>query len=166
MSCTRCCGRWRRKRDNVDHLFLRSDPDGDRPAPSFWRPTFTFTENCAVPAGRSSRDGLHFRFMKAASLKRPASSACFSRLFIQRRKSWQMPRRCSMPLSTRRPTSATGTISGRCCGGRAWPCTGTIRWCGGRRSCPAGMRSWPATKGPSAAWARRHGQPMAAPCCG
>jgi hypothetical protein len=34
MSCTRCCGRWRRKRDNVDHLFLRSDPDGDRPAPS------------------------------------------------------------------------------------------------------------------------------------
>ena len=41
-------------------------------------------------------------------------------------------------------------------------CPGGTLWCGGRRSCPVRMGSWPVTRPPSAHWVRASGPPMAA----
>ena len=45
----------------------------------------------------------------------------------------------------------------------ACACTGLTRWCGGRRRCPGRTASWPATRGPSAAWASGSVCPTGAP---
>ena len=49
------------------------------------------------------------------------------------------------------------------CGAPACACTGSTRWCGGRRRCPGRTASWPATRGPSAPWGKRSASPTAAP---